>query len=349
MAKNKRKRRTVLAQRQGKDLVLLAGLPKDTLKWILETLSRDTSKRHCKFTGTPSTKSDWKDLYRESTLTEIQRTIAASVTNSPLGAVPTPRRILVLYVPSKDFDLLITRFGITCYLKPLLSVSAEQATTEPVFSDDIAWRHDRRAALEIITQALEQATVATDALKLEITDKGRSPLSLPAWNFYFPDKESPIYETYLGLVRREASIADLSAALTPKRFSRDQLPARALKGNHHADRFFQDVRDRVFPPDMYHAPNRYAETTSGGNAGELERDGQSGILQALQQRYRFGVIVRDGNVHYDVQYEMPRKLSNEPMYCAAMGNVLVTGSHANVGVNDVIWAPDGRKESVTLS
>lgn len=338
MAKNKRKRGTVVDQRQGTDLVLLAGIPKNPLKLILESLSRDTSKRHCKFEGIPSTKHDWKDLYRGSTLTAIQCAIGASVTKGPSGPVPTPRRILVLYVPSKDSDLLIARFGITCFLEPLLPSSAKSVY------GDIAWRHDREDALDIVSQALQRATIATNALKLEITDKGRSPFSLPARNFYFPDKESPIYEIYLGVVRREVSLKRLSATLTTKRFSRDQLPARALKGNHHADRFFQDVRGRVFPPDSFHAPNRYADTSSGGNTGEIECDGQSSILQVLHQRYRFGVTVRDGNVHYDVQYEIPWKLSNEPMYCAAMGNVVVTGSHANVGVNDVIWVPDGKKE-----
>ena len=338
MAKNNRKRGTVVDRRQGTDLVLLAGLPKNPLRWILETLSRDTSKRHCRFEGIPSTKYDWKDLYRGSTLTAIQATIGASVTNGPPGPVPTPRRILVLYVPSKDFDLLIAKFGITCYLEPLLPSGAEAVCT------DIVWRHDRKDALDIVSQALQRATTATNALKLEITDKGRSPLSLPARNFYFPDKETPIYETYLGVVRREVSLERLSAILTAKRFSRNQLPAKALKGNHHADRFFQDVRGRVFPPDRFHAPNRYAKISGGRSPAKLECDGQSSILQVLQQRYRFGVTVRDGNVHYDVQYGIPRKLSNEPMYCAAMGNVVVTGSHANVGVNDVIWVPDGRKE-----
>ena len=64
----------------------------------------------------------------------------------------------------------------------------------------------------------------------------------------------------------------------------------------------------------------------------------------MEQRYRFGVIVRDGNLHFDVQYARSRTLENESMYCATVGNVLVTGSHANVGVNDVIWTPDGKKE-----
>ena len=49
-------------------------------------------------------------------------------------------------------------------------------------------------------------------------------------------------------------------------------------------------------------------------------------------------------MHYDVQYELPRRLHEEPMYCAVKGEVRVTGSHANVGVNDVIWVPDGKKE-----
>ena len=339
MAKSKRKKRTVIGQRQGTDLVLLAGLPENPLRWILQTLSRDPSKRHCRFEGIPSNVHDRKDLYRDSTLTSIQELVGSSVAKGSSGAMPTPRRILVLYVPSRDADLLIVRFGIACYLERLVPSGPESG-----FGEDIAWRHKESDALDIVSQALQRATVATNALKLEITDKGRSPFALPARNFYFPDKDSPIYETYLGFVRGEVSIERFNETLTTKRFSSDQLPAKALKGNHHADRFFQDVRGRVFPPDGYHAPSRYAETSSRINAGELEVDGQPDILQVLHQRYRFGVIVRDGNLHYDVQYEMPKKLRDEPMYCATMGNVVVTGSHANVGVNDVVWVPDGEKE-----
>ena len=327
-----------MEQRQGTNLVLLVGFPQNPLTWILYTLSRDTSKRHYRFEGIPSTKHDWKDLYRKSTLNAIQEIIGVSVTRNCSVPVPTPRRILMLYVPSKDIEPLISRLGIACYLEPLVPSTAKSS-----FSDDIAWRHEKNDALDIISQALQRATMATDALKLEITDKGRSAFSLPARNFYFPDKESPIYEIYLAFVRREVSLEELSETLTTRRFTRDKLPARALKGNHHADRFFQDVRGRVFPPDRYHAPNRYA-VTSCSNTGELEGYERTSILQFLHQQYRFGVIVRDGNLHYDVQYEIPRKLHNEPMYCAMMGNVVVTGSHANVGVNDVIWVPDGQKK-----
>ena len=126
----------------------------------------------------------------------------------------------------------------------------------------------------------------------------------------------------------------LRDTLLPSRFNRDQLPNKAFKGQQYTDRFFQDCRGRVFPPDPYHAQSRI---DSGEAAGK-------GLPLAMRQRYRFGVTVRDGNLHYDVQFEMPRKLQEEQMYCAVEGDVWVTGSHANVGVNDFVWVPDGNKE-----
>ena len=163
--------------------------------------------------------------------------------------------------------------------------------------------------------------------------------------FYFPDRESLIHDMYLDCVRGHASFESLRDSLSTKRFTRDQLSAKALKGNHHTDRFFQDVRGRVFPPDAFHAPSRYADTPKEGHTEEPEDGEVTGTMQVLNRRYRFGVTARDGNLHYDVQYETPKDLQKESMYCARMGSVLVTGSHANVGVNDVIWVPDGKKES----
>ena len=339
MARNNRKKRDVIGQRQGTDLVFLAGFPHDPLLWILDTLAKDPSKRHIRFEGIPSTKDDWKDLYKEATLAAIQDSIGAKVQKSSLIPVPTPRRILMLYVPSKDVQFLIAKFGIACYLEPLVLQSGGLS-----ISDEIGWRHKRKDALDIVSLALQRATVATDALKAEITDKRTSVFALPARNFYFPHSDLPIYETYLTFARHEVSLEGLRDSLTTRRFTRNQLPEKALKGSHHVDRFFQDERGRVFPPDRYHAPSRFAETSSGSNNGGLEEDKPSDSMQVLHQRYRFGVTARDGNLHYDVQYEIPKRLRHEPMHCAKMGDVFVTGSHANVGVNDVIWVPDGEKE-----
>ena len=308
--------------------------------WILDVLSKDTSKKHLKFDGSPSIKDDWKDLYSQSTLGNIQEIIGARITKNSSAPVPTPRRILILYVPSRGIDLLIERFGIACFLEPLVPLSSK-----PSFGNSIAWRHERKDSLDIVADAIQRATISTNALKVEITDKSRSALSLPPRNFYFPDRESEIYDTYLSIVRQEALVQELNDVLKAVKIDGDRLAAKALKSTGNNYRVFRDLRNRIFPPNIHHAPNRFAEGSGKGSEGAPKQDDGSEILQVLHQRYRFGVVARNGNLHYDVQYESPRWLRKEPMYCVKAGNVLVTGSHANVGINDAIWVPDGHKES----
>ena len=340
MGKNRTKRRAVLGQRQGSDLVFLAGLPRNTLNWILDILSKDTSKKHLTFDGAPSIKDDWKNFYSQSTLGNIQGIIGARIAKDSSGPIPTPRRILILYVPSRGVDLLIEKFGIACYLEPLVPMSSNRS-----FSNSLAWRHERKDTLDMVSDAIQRATIATNALKVEITDKSRSALSLPPRNFYFPNRESLVYRTYLSIARQETSTQELNDVLKTVKIDRDRLAAKALKSTGNNNRLFRDLRGRIFPPNIDHAPNRIADASGNGIEREPERGGKSEILGVLHQRYRFGVVARDGNLHYDVQYESPRRLSREPMYCVKRGNVLVTGSHANVGINDSIWVPGGNKES----
>ena len=260
MAKNRAKKRAVIGQRQGTDLVFLAGLPRNTLSWILDTLSKDTSKKHLKFEGAPSIKDDWKDLYGQSTVGNIQELIGASVTKGSSDPVPTPRRIFILYVPSKGIDILIERLGIACYLEPL-----GPSSSNPSFSNGIAWRHERKDSLDIVSDAIQRATIATNALKVQITDKARSALSLPPRNFYFPDKESVIYETYLSIVRQETSTQELNDVLKAMKIDGDRLAAKALKSTGNNYKVFRDLRGRIFPPNIHHAPGRFEGYVRQGN------------------------------------------------------------------------------------
>ena len=314
------------------------------MSWILDTLSNDPSKKNLKFDGAPSIKDDWKDLYSQSTVRNIQELIGANVTRGSSGPKPTPRRIFILYVPARGIDILIERLGIACYLEPLGPPSSNSFV-----GNGIAWRHERRDSLSVVSDAIQRATMTTNALKNEITDKARSALSLPPRNFYFPDKESLIYETYLSMVRQRSSMQELNHVLKPMKIDSDRLAAKALKSTGNNSKVFQDCRGRIFPPNIDHAPSRFADTFRKETAPDAEQTDESDILQVLHQRYRFGVVARDGNLHYDVQYEYPRQLRKEPMYCVKTGNVLVTGSHANVGVNDAIWVPNGNKESADKS
>ena len=306
-------------------MVAIAGLPRDTLEWIRAKLSRDSSLKPARYLGTASTSHDWHKLYNKKNTARILELIESESRSLP------PNRIIVLYVPSRDVEDLFSTLGTVCFLEPL----TPDDESLPSDGSPIGWRHKKSSVENIVYRALERALKVTNALKAEITDKRTSAYTLPAHNFYYPDDCSTIGSVYLELVQSESNFRRLSDELLPSRFTRQQLPQKAFKSKQHTARFFQDCRGRVFPPDLYHAPSRDDYKSTPVNRFSL----------ALRQRYRFGVIVRDGNLHYDVQYELPRRLTNEPMYCASTGDVWVTGSHANVGVNDVIWVPAGKKVS----
>ena len=323
MARRRATRRRVLGTGLGSNLIVIAGLPRDTLAWITRILSLDTAQGTVRHVGAPAPQNDWGDLYKKSVIKETLKVIEEQSLSNP------PKRIIVLYVHSRDSDNLLSVLAPVCFLLPLESDRGYTSRT----GSEIEWRHHKPTVRRVIYQAIEDALRATDALKAEITDKRISAYTLPSRNFYYPDSQTTINDIYCQLAQRTFNIRILIDELSPTRFDRNQLPARAFKGRQHTDRFFQDRRGRVFPPDLYH----------GSNRGEDEVTLTSEFSLSLHQRYRFGVTVRDGNLHYDVQYERPRMLINEPMYCAAVGNVRITASHANVGVNDVIWAPDGKK------
>ena len=270
----------------------------------------------------PSTKSDTRNLYGQKNISEILTVIEREASSLE------PNRIIVLFVPSQDANTLVSALDFVCFLAPLNPSVVDQSN-----HNYQAWRHEPRLVKDIVYQTLQASSKATDALKIEITDKRISPFTLPALNFYYPDKNSTIDSIYKSFNLAGFEIDQLTSALLPNRFTRDQLTQKAFKGSAHATTFFQDMRKRVFPPDLHHAHARESHY----------KDSISRLSLALRQRYRFGVTVRDGNLHYDVQYESGRTLNNEAMHCATYGDVLVTGSHANVGVNDFVWVPNGTK------
>ena len=347
----KRKKRRTIGSSEGQDLVLLAGLPRDTLRSVRASLLGDNNRTSARYEGAPSPRRDWSGLYPKGTVRETLRLVGACVREgerkggSTRPKLPTPRRILMLYVPSRDAKGLLAELDFFCYSEPLIPDDKEQTYEE---GSSISWRHNRWTLRNIVDRALGRALNATNALKAEITDKRISAFTLPARNYYYPDDNSTIDAAYRGFAQRNFSFTQLRDELLPSRFTRAQLPNGAFKGQQNSDEFFQDCRGRVFPPDLHHAPSRSIGEPEANEGEEVPSDQLSEALLVLRQRYRFGVTARNGDLHYDVQYELPRRLRRERMYCAHVRDeVLVTGSHANVGVNDVVWVPGGTKEPRT--
>ncbi len=247
--------------------------------------------------------------------------------------MPIPRRILLLYVPSRDDEALLQALDFICY--PVKLLAPTTAEDYSIYRTPIWWRHDKLFATSIVTHAIRTAEPEINAVKAEITDKRMSPLALPARNFYFPKGDTAISEIYRVFSREKPGLDAVCRSLLPSRFTRDELNPKAFRGGHYEDHFFQDCRGRVFPLDLHHARSRVPE------AAEKESEDKLGkVMAALRQRYRFGVTTRE-NLHYDVQYPTPKMLVNEEMQCCFKGDVVVNGSHANTGVNDSIWIPDG--------
>lgn len=326
MTRKRKTSRRIVGTGHGDNLVVFAGLTRGVLEWAKRSLSIDAPIPQARYVGAPAPPSDWRDLYKARNVQEIIQLIERECRSF------MPNRIIVLYVPSRDFANLISSLDFVCFMSAL-----RPNNCPPDESNPIGWRHDKSAVNGIVAEALANALKVTNKLKAEITDKRISPFTLPANNFYFPNNHSAIGEEYQELRRDLTQMDSLKENLQPSRFDRQRLPARAFKSLQNTDQFFQDSRGRVFPPDLYHAPSAILE----GEASYTR------LSLALRQRFRFGVTVRDGNLHYDVQYEIPRQLNREPMQCAMVGPVAVTGSHANIGVNDVIWVPSGRKEELS--
>ena len=240
---NQNKKRPVINPGEGPDLVLLAGLPKHTLSWVLSVLTKDPSTAHAKFVGAQSNKDDWTHIYRQATIEEIYRKITDSIRGGSGHASLTPRRILVLYIPSNDSHTLVAKLGISCYMEPLIPYSTNSSAY-----DGISWRHRRDSVETTVYHALQKAIVATNALQNEIGKKRMSPLTLPARNFYFPTRQSTIEGIYHDFIQRKVSCEELRNQISTTRFTRDDLPQQAFKGNQGSDRFYQDARSRIFPP-----------------------------------------------------------------------------------------------------
>ena len=328
MAKRKTKTTTQGSSRQGDYLVVILGLARDMLMWTTRTLARDRSQKPATYVGAPSPRDDRRGLYSKNNIAETVTLIDRE------SRSPSIQRIIVLYIPSFDDYNLITALHLACFLAPLSPNTMSQSPA----ANATSWRHDKMLVQQTVTQTLARARTTTDLLKAEITDKRTSALTLPAHNFYYPNRHSTISDAYRRFADSMFEPPVLRSELVPSRFTRDELPDKAFKGKQHTDQFFQDCRGRVFPPDPYHAKNHARNRAEG-----VVRH-KAVLSIALLQRYRFGVTARDGSLHYDVQYEIPRKLKSEPMHCAVRGPVLITGSHANVGVNDFIWVPGGTKK-----
>lgn len=339
MSSKRKKRKTALLG-QGRDWLLVTGLPVSTLSWTEAEFKRNTSVPRADFIGIPAPPNDWANLYRPRSVDEFVGRVYSNIARliSARNIEKLPKRIFLLYVPSRDSERLLSRFRYFCYPMPLHPNIEEWNQYQ---GSPIGWRSEKPTVFNVVRRHYLEAITQTDVLKSLITDQRTCELSLPPKNFFFPDPATEISVAYDDIFFKFFDADSIDIGINQRVFTRKNLSSKVFKYGQTKLSLYQDSRRRVFPPSLVHAPVRWPVDYFDSTSSLSDEEKLLSLRLFIQQRYRFGVIVRDGNLHYDVQFQQPEHFSDEPMTCAARGPVRVTGTHANVGVNDVVWAPSG--------
>ena len=91
-------------------MIVFLGFGREMLEWVKSNLIRDTSQKAMRFVGAPSSLNDWGDLYKKGALSEAVQLIRREAQSC------LPHRILVLYVPSRNDQRLVSTLGVVCFL-----------------------------------------------------------------------------------------------------------------------------------------------------------------------------------------------------------------------------------------
>ena len=240
---------------------------------------------------------------------------------TPEGQPPTPKHIILFYVPARDEERLLAAMDFFIFPAPLRELAEY---------DDFG--HQRRHDSESLKGAIEAAVlrlerVFNEDVKRRISSpRAGEPLLLPPINFHLHEETltRAFREFRSGVRAWRSPLPEVSV----ERFDQSRLPNFLHK--HEKIDAYRDVRSVVFPcarPNEFHSVLRELDIDSN-----LRERGS-----LLRSAYRFGVRLPDG-FHHDAQLKNGRQFDRTPFDCDREGPVLVSGSHANVYPNDFVRA-----------
>jgi hypothetical protein len=302
-------------------LVILAGFPSPTA--AIERVVENFRPRARRAVSVPSGFDD-RRLYPEWLTLALMRRVCAFASRrlkNDREMVPTPSRILLLYVDSPDSEELLRAFDFCVF--PI----ALRSDQRPHYKH---WRFNPEKSRALVTRALDLADDATKdawAIKLRVENaKATEPLMLPPANFVFEENRS-IEELYRVTRQGRRAWNDPFLEIRQRDFIHAMLPDYHLGGGTKS--FFEDSRTVVFPPAKnaeHHGETRYFQH---------EHPSLEECQSLLRQLYRFGGALRRG-FHHDIQRENGAEFGERIFYCREKGWVRLAGAHANVYPDDFI-------------
>jgi len=320
-----RRRKLPASGREQVELLLLAGLP-NPLHNRASVLLEAIFGGNAKVIAVPSAVEDGV-LFSSRTIETLLRGAADFVIHrhktTPHDLPPTPKHIILFYVPAVDDEKLLSALDFFVFPVRLLALANYDESGHQK-------RHNIGAFEGAIEAALATSRVAAEFLgdvKRRISSvRSNEPLLLPPGNFHLADG-TKLTRVFRELRRGTRTWKDPLPEVSVETFDRDRL--RFLRPNDRKD-IYRDARRVVFPcarPEEFHSLRRELDIESE----------QSEWRNFLRNAYRFGVPLPDG-FHHDAQFEGGREFDKMVFDCASDGPVLVSGSHANIYPNDYIRA-----------
>lgn len=263
-------------------------------------------------------------LYKPSTVEALIRSVSSYAERQKKATpeVKVPDYVMLLYVPSEDSEMLLTEFEFFAFPVPLNRLVEYDRYGRQL-------RHNRADVREYVTSALRGATVEFMELKRRLsTPSAREPLLLPPNNFE-PAKASRLAWLFSDIYRRKLPWYGYPENIGRVKVSWGELPRL---GNANPKTVLIDSRGLLFPIDgSFHAPPR--ETLKSASIRERQL--------FLRSCFRFGVRLTDG-FHHDAQFS-DRPLRGIDFECSRVGNVSLSGTHANIYPNDYVRSSKGKE------
>ena len=304
-------------------LYVIAGFPKGTAPAILKRLQDYFPSANMQFLGLPFG-TGGAGLYGQGAVEALLRSVAEfairrRVNSERANRPAVPGRLILLYVPAPDEENLLTVFDFFCLPVPLKGPRCDSHRPD-------GWRLDPEVAANVVRDAIRE---------LETGDRPapnlprNAVITLPPDNFRPERNAQTLAECLIEFRQGKLNMEEIEKAVEIKKFNNDELP-NVLKGKKKSY-FYVDYRGIVFPPAD-------AETGDHGPARELSEDPNvNSIKIRMNQLYRRGTPLHPG-FHHDAQYPNGREMNEDQFCCREHGDVLVSGTHANIYPNDVIRA-----------
>lgn len=312
-----------------RNLAILGGFPMTAVKTLSEAIKAELTDFDTVFV--PFSTQRGQAFRRGGAIEQLVSAVVGTLTTAQgkarqqgSGPPPPPRRLLLVYPRRPGVEDLLAAFGAAPLAIPI-PWPVEWENRMPgrdYVLDEVS--PTVMAALKGINDPEGFARrIWTRIEALNPAD----PLLLPGRNFVLQSGRD-LAAALADLRRGDGDpLAFNEAFAGAVRYPSEALEEFYARTGGKNRRFATDNRGRVFASPRhggFHGSVRAAE------AG----DSRAG-LRVLESLFRFGSRLPAGFQH-DVQWPYSRRLEKEPFACSERGQILVSGSHANVYPNDVV-------------